>query len=179
MSTSPLEPERSRILTAAAIDAVLVVGMHAGALLFVTGWLLARTDAGRLDAREEDAVIAVAVAGAAAPAWLAWTLLATHRRLGTPGQRVAHIRPVPDWGVPQWALYVRAMVSPLSLPVWLWMGTTPLLAGMPPWLALPAFLVGLTVGAGAAASLVTVLVSPHTRMLHDRVARTSLVTVDP
>jgi len=175
----PLEPGRSRILAAAAIDAALLGGLHMGALLLAVVWLLARTDAGRVDVGEGDAVVAVVIASAAAPAWVAWTLLITHRRLGTPGHRVMRVRPVPDWGVPQWSLYVRAMTSPLSLPGWLWMAATPLLAGMPWWLALPAVLAANIVLAGAAGSLVVALVRPSARMLHDRLARTSLVTVEP
>ncbi len=179
MPMPPLAPGRSRILAAAAIDAALLVGIHAGALALATGWLLARTDAGRVDVGEGDAVVAVAIAGAAAPAWVAWTLLITHRRLGTPGQRVARVRPVPEWGVPQWSLYVRAMTSPLSLPGWLWMAATPLVAGMTAWLALPALLAAAAVLAGGVGSLAIALVRPSARMLHDRVARTVLVTVDP
>jgi uncharacterized RDD family membrane protein YckC len=179
MPTPPLEPGRSRILAAAAIDAALLVGIHAGALALATAWLLARTSAGRGDVGEGDAVVAVAIAGAAAPAWVAWTLLITHRRRGTPGQRVTGIRPVPDWGVPQWSLYVRAMASPLSLPGWLWMAATPLLAGMPAWLALPAMLAAAAVLASGIGSLAIALLRPSARMLHDRVARTTLVMVEP
>jgi hypothetical protein len=179
MPMPPLEPGRSRILAAAAIDAALLGGLHVGALLLAVAWLLARTDAGRVDVGEGDAVVAVAIAGAAAPAWIAWTLLITHRRLGTPGQRIVCIRPIPDWGVPQWSLYLRAMTSPLSLPGWLWMAATPLLAGMPVWLALPAALAAVAVLAASVGSLAIALVRPDARMLHDRLARTSLVVVEP
>ncbi len=179
MLKQPVEPGRSRILAAVAIDIVLISGMYLGGLATALVWLLIRTDAGRIDTEEVDAVIAVAIVGAAAPAWISWTLLNAYRQLGTPGQRIVCIRPIPNWGVAQWALYLRVVVSPLSLPGWLWITATPLLAGMPAWLALPAFLstaVVLTTGIG---SLAITLVRPHTRMLHDRAARTTLVMVEP
>lgn len=178
MPTPSPEPGRARILTAAAIDAGLLVGIHAGALLLAAAWLLARTGVGRLDVGSGDAAVAVALAGSAAPAWIAWTLLATHRGLSTPGQRVGGIRPVPAGRAPRGALYLRAMVTPLSLPGWLWMAATPLLAGMPGWLALPPLLAAMGVAAGGIGSLGLVLVRPSARLVHDRVARTALVMVE-
>ncbi len=179
MPTPPAEPGRSRILAAAAIDGVLLAALHAGALLLATAWLLARSGLGLLDVGNMDAAVALAVAGAVAPAWIAWTLLAARWQLATPGQRVARIRPVPTDGATRGALYVRAATAPLSLPGWLWAAATPLLAGLPAWLALPPLLGATGVAVTGVGSLGVLLVRPRARLLHDRVARTTLVAVGP
>ncbi len=173
------EPGRSRILAAAAVDAALVVALHAGAAVLAAAWLLARSGFGRRDLAEIDAAVAVALVGAAAPAWVAWTLLAARWRLPTPGQSVARIRPVGVDGAPRYALYVRAAAAPLSLPGWLWSAATPLLAGLPPWCALPSLVGAAGVAAAGLGSLGLLLVRPRPRLLHDRVARTALVTAEP
>ncbi len=172
-------PGRVRIVAAAAVDAALLVALHAGAAVLATAWLLVRSESGRLDVGATDAAVAVSVIAAAAPAWVAWTLLATRRRLPTPGQGLARIRPVPAGGAPRGALYVRAAAAPLSLPGWLWAAATPLVAGLPPWLALPPLVGATGVAAAALGSLGLLLVRPRARLLHDRLARTSLVPVEP
>ncbi len=179
MPMPPPDPGRRRILAAAAVDAALLVALHAGAALLAVAWLMTRSGLGRHDPGGIDAAVAVAVVGAAAPAWVAWTLLAAHWRLPTPGQSVAGVRPVAAPGAHRYALYLRAAAAPLSLPGWLWSAATPLLAGLPPWLAFPPLVGAAGVAAAGLGSLALLLVRPRARLLHDRVARTALVAVEP
>ena len=174
------EPGRSRILAAAAVDAALVVALHAGAAVLAAAWLLARSGFGQRDLAEIDAAAAVAAVGAAAPAWVAWTLLAARWRLPTPGQSLARIPPGRGGRrAPVRALRSggggAALASRLAL-----VGGHAAPRGAPAVVSRsPRSSAAAGVAAAGLGSLGLLLVRPRPRLLHDRVARTALVTAEP
>ena len=154
---------------AVAIDVATLLVAVLIPLAFATGWLLARTEAGRLEVRDADARLAAALVLAGPPAWLGW-LLPGIGGGATAGQRRAQ-------------LYVRGSLvarvnrlalHPLTLPLWSWLALT-LIASGTPRLGFAALLVGGFVLALALGSSVLWLISPSSRALHDRLARTHLV----
>jgi hypothetical protein len=160
---------RRRRAAAACFDAATLLVALCVAGVAATGWLLARTEAGRLDVREADARIAAALVLATPPAWLAWFAPAAVRGV-TPGQRRAALE-VDGTGL---ARALRLALHPLALPLWGWLALALLAAGLPLVSIVPALAAAfvLLLGAGSA---VLWAASPGSRALHDRLARTRLV----
>ena len=168
---------RRRRLRAAAIDAATVLPPFVGAAIVTTGWLLLRTDLGRTDVGEGDAVAAVSLVAAAAPAWSLWLAARVRRDGATAGQRLAGLRVSrrADGGPNgAWRRQLRLAVHPLALPLWGWLTLTALLSGVPRLWLPPAFIAAAVAFAGLL-SFVLLLAEPQRRALHDRVARTQLV----
>ena len=147
--------------------AVVIAGTAAG------GWLLARTDTGRLEVRDADARFAAALVLAVPPGWLAWFLPGIARG-ATPGQRRAHLE-VRGSIV---ARLNRVALHPLALPVWGWLALTLVAFGTPRLGVAVAFVAAFVVTLGVASCLLWVI-SPSSRALHDRLARTRLVRTRP
>ena len=146
---------RVRILRAVAFHVATLLVAFAATATLATIYLLARTDRGAVDAADSDANVAVAILTAAVPAWTAYQW-----------RRGAHIV------TPRSVL--RAALYPANLPAWLWLAAT--VALLPP-LAIPALVVSgiaLAVAVLAFASLLLLLLRPHSAPLHDRVSRIRL-----
>jgi hypothetical protein len=140
-------------------------------LLVAAGWLLARTDAGRLEVRDADARFAASLLMAVPPAWLAW-LAPGLARGATSGQRRAGL------GVRGTliARINRFALHPLALPLWIWVALVVFALGSPKFGVAVAFVAALVLLL-AVASLVMWAASPGWRALHDRIGRTRLVSV--
>ena len=141
-----------------------------------TGLLLLRTDLGRTDVGDGDAVAAVSLVTAAAPAWAAWMAARVRRDGVTPGQRRAGLRVSRRGGerpAGAWRRQLRLAVHPLALPLWGWLTLTALLSGVPRLWLPPAFIATAVAFAGLL-SFVLLLAEPQRRALHDRIARTRL-----
>lgn len=164
---------RRRRLAAAAIDAATGLLALASGVVLSVAWLLPRTDRGREDVANGDALIAAALIGAALPAWAAWMVLSVRRHAATPGQRRVRLRVVPVEGARAYTRYVRLAVHPLALPLWGWLTLSAFLSGLS-WLPLLPIVGGGVVALAGAVSLLMLLVRPALRSVHDRIARTEL-----
>jgi hypothetical protein len=170
---------RGRVLLACAYDlATLLIGTLASSLVAIT-WMLARTDWGRLDLNTGDAVIALAIAVSAGPAWTAWQWL--HLREGaTFGRRHVH-----GYGTsPSETVYgpmqrIRQAVwfalHPVSLPLWVWLTAVLVATGSSPFIFVSSapLTAALATALLAVISLVSVLVRPSLPPLHAWIARAS------
>ena len=170
LSTSAAPVARWARLRALGRDLGALVAAETVVAALAVLWLVARTEAGRMDIGDGDAAIAMALVGGVVPAWLAW--LALHSLQGaTPGQRHAGLLVAaqrPRDHLLRLALDPRGLVGWLWLAALLWLGEARLLR----WLALFA-LAGVV--AIVAASAWLWLFGPHARALHDRLSRTTLV----
>ena len=88
--------------------------MLIAATALALAWLLARTQAGRLDAASGDAIAAAAIVGAAVPAWAAWQAARLHALGATTGQ--ARLGLAVE-GAPMRRV-ARFLLHPASLPLW-------------------------------------------------------------
>jgi hypothetical protein len=167
-------PRRRQRLQALALDlAVFTVAELAAAVVAIV-WLLARTDAGRLDIGDGDAAVALATVSAVVPAWLAW--LASHAldrtpSGATPGQRRAGLAveaAQPRDRLLRLALDPRGLLGMLWLTALLFLGEVVMLR----WVAL---IVTAIAAAMVVASAALWLANPGAAALHDRIARTRLV----
>ncbi|MSQ29983.1 MAG: hypothetical protein EXR68_05810 [Dehalococcoidia bacterium] len=159
---------RPRLLVALAVDVGTLVAALCASGLVATVWLLVRTGAGRLDPSEGDAVIALALWAAVAPAWTAWQwrALRAHgasvgvRRAGAAGALRLQGRRRLVW----------LLVHPVAVPAWAWLTLT---AGIPGALALAIGPLVVTAGvlSLALASCALALVRPGAVPLHTRLAR--------
>jgi hypothetical protein len=160
---------RRRRAIAVAIDAATLLVAAVIISTVAVGWLLARTDLGLLEVRDSDARLGAALVLAVPPAWLAW-LLPGVLRGATPGQRRA--------GLEVEGSVVRRVnrlaFHPLALPLWVWLALTALAFGTPRLGVAVAFVAALVL-AMAFGSFVLWVISPTSRALHDRLARTRLV----
>ena len=152
MSTDTPRParhrrSRARYLAAGAYDLATLLGACALAVVLVTAWLLARTEAGRLDVGGRDAFAMTALLAAVPAAWTAWQLahLRTH---GTSagGRRLA----LGPRTTPRRLLLrvLRAAVDPLVAPGWAWLAAGTWLLGVPvvPLVAVALAVAGLLWG---------------------------------
>jgi hypothetical protein len=167
------------LLLACAYDlATLVIGMLASSLVAVM-WMLARTGWGRLDLKTGDAVIALAIAVSAGPAWTAWQWLHLRDDGATFGRRRAQVvttEPDPGHGyMPRIRRAVWLVLHPVSLPLWVWLTAVFVATGSSPLIFVSS--VPLTAAMAtallAAISLVSVLVRPSLPPLHVWIARAS------
>ena len=158
---------RARLLAALGLDLLallaLLLAAGGGALL----WLLARTDAGRLDVAAGDGAGALAVATAALPAWAAtewFALLRAGRSLGALGMALDAARPPRGLARVAWLL-----LHPVSTALWCWAAASAaLLDAIPVAVALVA--VGALVLLLGGASLLRLLLRPAADPLHATLA---------
>lgn len=166
---------RGQRLMAVTID--LAAGAGLGLLLLATAtlWLLLSSDRGAIDPAPRDAALAWAIAGAAAPAWLAWLAARLHRESATPGQRAAGLRVAGVDGTRGRArLAARLAAHPFGSVGWAWAAMLTAVAGGELLAALLLVVAAATLTAGMVTS-VLLLVRPRMRPLHDRLAGTRLV----
>lgn len=119
---------RRRFFAAFAFDIVTLVGAVLASGVVAIAWLLARTQAGRVDPTDDEAVIAFALWAAALPAWTVWQwrALTTHATSagmhsvapGAASQRFAGQRRV------MWFL-----LHPVTVPAWIWLALAALIPG--------------------------------------------------
>jgi len=173
ISRSVPRVSRGRRAVAVGIDAATLFLAVVISSSVALGWLLARTDAGRLEVRDADARFAAALVLAAPPGWLGWILPGAVRG-ATPGQRRAELE-VRGSLV---ARVNRLAFHPLALPLWGWLSLTFIALGTPR-LAVAVAFVAAFVFALALGSLILWVISPTSRALHDRLARTRLVRAAP
>ena len=161
---------RWRRLRALASDLAVLVAAEILVAALAVIWLVARTDAGRVDIGDGDAAMAMALLAGVVPAWLAW--LALHSLEGaTRGQRRAGLmveaRRRRD-RLYRLALEPRGLFGWLWLAALLWLGEVFLIR----WVG--AFALALAAGL-VIASAAQWLVRPNAAPLHDRIARTRVV----
>jgi uncharacterized RDD family membrane protein YckC len=168
----PPTSRRQRGLAVAIDAATLLVALVITTTVAV-GWLLARTETGRLEVRDADARLAAALVLAVPPTWLAW-LVPGVARGATPGQRRAHLE-VRGSLV---ARVNRLALHPLALLLWGWLALTAFAFGTPRLGVAVAFLAAFVLALGLG-SFVLWMISPTSRALHDRLARTRLVRTAP
>ena len=170
---------RGRRAAALALDAGSGLLAALAAAVLATAWLLARTGRGALDPTDGDTALAFAVVAAVPAAWVAWLVLRLRRDAATPGQRALHLHVASARGLEAPApaatrAVVRLAVHPLGAVGWAWLAMLTALAGG--WPLDAAFgLVALAVAAAGLASAAMLLVRPHARPLHDRIAGTRVV----
>jgi hypothetical protein len=161
---------RGRLLLGWAYDlATLALSVLASSVL-ATAWMLARTGRGRDDLEITDAILGLALALAAAPAWTAWQWLSLHEAGRTFGQARAHlVPPAPLQGVGR---VVSLLLHPASLPLWAWTFAALYLSGAPPLVVLSSLPLvwALVVTLTAAVSLVMLLARPTALPLHRSLA---------
>lgn len=128
-----------------------LVAATALATMIAVAWLFVRTQAGRHDATELDALLAAAFLLAVPPAWFVWIATGDAGAGGGPavvtssGLRVG-----------------RLMVSPVALPLWAWLALVASAAGQP-LAAVAIALLGAVVALRGVAALVRWLVRPVPR----------------
>lgn len=134
------------------------------------GWLFVRSSGGAVDIDVSDAQIAAAIALAMPPAWLAWFAR------GVLSGRT--------WGQSRAGLFVegtrrqralRFAAHPLAAPLWVWLTLLLLAAGQP----VPAIATGIVTAAvclGATASFLAWIFWADARAVHDRIARTHVLS---
>ncbi len=197
--------DRRRRFAAAGFDLAGGFAATFVALVVAALWLLLRSGLGRDDAGEGDAVLALALVAAVAPAWTLYVGARLWRGGATPGQRrmalavgVARavgpaapfdglrvsgeiLKPGVDVGpldAPRWRRGLRLAAHPLALPAWAWLTLSVALTGVP-WLWTPVAAVAGAVALAGAASFALLVVRPSMPALHDRLARTALVRNAP
>ena len=190
--------DRRRRFAAAGFDLAGGFAATFVALVIAALWLLLRSGLGRDDTGEGDAVLALALVAAVAPAWTLYAGARLCRGGATPGQRRmalavgAPAASAPFDGLrvsgeilkpdvarepiaaPRWRRGLRLAVHPLALPAWTWLTLSVALTGVP-WLWTPVAAVAGAVALAGAASFALLLVRPSMPALHDRLARTALV----
>jgi len=165
-------PTRRDRLVAAAVDGAALAAFEAVAFVLAVTWLLARTEAGAIDVRDGDAVVAASMLAAAPAAWIAWLALAAARG-ATPGERRAGLRVD---STPRRAL-LRQAARPLAGLVWAWLALF-VLVTLGPWPALVPLIVAALIEVAGLASTALWLVRPTAPALHDRLAGTRLARTD-
>jgi len=140
-----------------------LVGFGAASAAVAVTWMLARTDRGRYDLGTGDAVLALSLFVAAAPAWSAWQWLALR------GQR----RAAAVAGGPTRQLWLLTAIHPALVPSWFWATAMLLFSGVAllGFAALLAFTMFLTGSALMAGSMVRLLLRPTAAPLHEWFAR--------
>lgn len=158
---------RTRVewLAAWARGLLTLVGFGAASAVVAVAWMLARTDRGRHDLGTGDAVLALSLFVAAAPAWSAWQWLGLRRQ-----QRAAN-----GAGWPTRRLWLLTAIHPALVPSWLWATAMLLFTGVAllGFAALLAFTMFLTGTALMAGSTVRLLLRPSAAPLHEWFARAS------
>lgn len=160
-------PGRVARLLALLIDWTALLLMLVVALVVALVWLLLRTQAGRYDVADNDALAAAALIGATVPAWAAWQAARLYLRGATTGQAR---RGLAVEGAP-WRRVVRMLPHPVSAPLWGWLMVTALIAKAPLYeLFIPIGIVALVLTVTGLSVFV-----PYLRERFDGVTRTRLV----
>ena len=142
---------RGRRLAAALLDTGALLGAAGAALLVALAYLLARTEAGRLDVGADDAAVAWSLLGAVLPAWTAWQWAHLRGEGVTAGGARLGVPPRPSdepgaRGAAQQALrYFSGAVHPVTAPAWAWAALTLVLLEVPVLPAVAGFLAGVCV----------------------------------
>lgn len=173
--TTPLTPltRRGRLL-ASLRDLLSLLPLLAVTTLIAVAWLLARTAWGRDDARDLDTAVALAIAAAAPPVWLARIAFGLLTAQATPGQQAQRLSVEVTGARTRYPLAVRLALHPFGAIGWGWAAGVIALAQ---WYAaaLAVGAVAAVILLGGLVSLAIVLVAPGARALHDRAAGTRLV----
>jgi len=159
---------RTRIgwLTAWGRSLLSLSGFAAAGAAVAVVWMLVRTDRGRYDLGTGDAVLALSLFAAAAPAWSAWQWLGLRERAqafeaaGTSSSR---------------RLWLLTAMHPALVPFWLWVTAMLLFSGVALLgiAAVAAFTMFVTGGALMIGSVPVLLMRPSARPLHEWFARAS------
>jgi hypothetical protein len=168
-----------------AAAVIIDLGWLAGALaigsVVAVTWLLLRTDRGRFDPGDGEAIVASALIAAAVPAWLAWLTLSARLDAATPGQRASRLRVCTVRERRPAGPLLRLCAHPVAAPAWLWVGALAWIADVPILAALLLAIAGtIVLMAGVSAALV--IRDPAARAVHDYVGGTVLLvasTDDP
>jgi hypothetical protein len=170
---------RARLLLACAYDLVSLIIALLGSSLVALLWMLGRTGWGRYDLGAGDAVIALATAVSAGPAWTAWQWLHLRDERATFGrrrtQRLATQPNLAQTSVRDARRGVWLALHPVSLPLWVWLTAVLIATGSSPFIfasSLP-FTAAVTTTLLAAISLIALLVRPSFLPLHVWIARAS------
>lgn len=153
----------------ALYDALVLAGWLGASAVTAIAWIVLRSSGGAVDLAEADAQIAAALVLAALPAWFAWYSKGVVEGR-TRGQ--AHAGLAVE-GSP-WRRLVRFATHPLAIPGWVWLGLVALAAGLP-WVGVAIVVVTVALGLGALGTLLTWLLVPGARAIHDQLAGTRLI----
>lgn len=159
-------PTRAQWLASWGRSVASFLGVAGVSAVVAVLWMLARTDRGRYDLGTGDAVLAVSVFAAAAPAWSAWQWL---RLSAGANAAVRH-------GERQsWRMWMLSALHPTLAPLWLWASLMALVTGVAALqlLAMLTFTLFLTGGVLMAGSVVLLLARPSAPPLHEWFARAS------
>jgi hypothetical protein len=158
---------RARGAAACAYDLATLAALLAGGVALAAGWLLARSELGRVDAPALDAAVAGALLGALAPAWAA----AQARELWAHGRTSGGARLALPARVlrARWRRAAWLALHPALLPAWWWLVATALVAEVTALAALLA-LCAAVLSLLAIASATWALLRPHARPWHYRLA---------
>jgi hypothetical protein len=163
----PEPSRRGRLLLAIAIDLMTLVLACTAAAAIAFAWMLFTTDAGAVDVAERDAVLAVAFAAAALPAWTSWQWCLLWRQHATFGAS----RLLAD-GLAMLPARRRAtglVLHPVAAPAWAWLAAF-MLVVMAPIVSYALFVLCLVVTGMAFASSLLLLARPSAAPLHWRLA---------
>ena len=174
-SAAPVIDRRRRLL-AVALDVLALLPPLVVTSTLTIAWLLARTGWGREDVRDLDSAIAVAILGAAIPAWIANLAFDLVPSRATRGQRAVGLRIETAGTSMLLALAIRLASHPTTGTLaWAWLAGVFVLAGAFTLAALAGVL-ALVVAVAGLLSLAMLLVAPGARGLHDRIAGTRLAS---
>ncbi|MBX7111562.1 MAG: hypothetical protein K1X87_06920 [Dehalococcoidia bacterium] len=165
---------RARWLAAWGLDLLTLLAALAGCGLLAIVWMLVRTDRGRYDLGTWDAIGALSLCAAAAPAWSAWQWLRLRDRGVTFGGREPS---QPGEAAPA-STSRRALLAalhPAMLPLWLWVTAMLMTTGIAAlaFVAVLPFTMFLTGALLMLGSMAMLLARPSAAPLHEWFARAS------
>lgn len=171
-AAAPRSGSRAALLLAVAHDATTLALALLAATAAAVGWLLLRSEAGRIDAPFRDAAAALTLCTSVVPAWTAWQWRTLIERGTTFGSRVARLAPAPI--APSRRL-ARLLLHPISVPAWCWLAATIEVAAAPgdsaiEWVAAGVGMLAVLLAALHLTSLLWRLLRPRARPLHARLA---------
>jgi len=159
---------RLRLLAALGLDAFTLLTALLAAGACATLWLLARTQAGRVDVTPGDGAVALALTAAALPAWVAIEWFALLRTGRTLGARIAGVEAARAPQGPARGLWL--LLHPASAVLWTWVAASAALLDAPAATAVLAT-VATVVALLGLASLLRLLRRPTAAPLHETLAR--------
>lgn len=166
---------RAAWLAAWGRDLLTLAAASALSALVAVLWMLARTDRGRYDLGTWDAIGALSLCAAVAPAWSAWRWLrlGDHRATELTRSTDHESEPPPPASPPRrWLL---TALHPALLPLWLWATAMLMITGLRAFafVAVLPFTMFLTGGSLMLGSVVVLLLRPSAAPLHEWFARAS------